>query len=36
MIALEVSTTGLISTTVIAFLVLLLILVAVILFAKAK
>src|SRR5690606_35148912 len=36
MIALEVSTTGLISTTVIAFLVLLLLLVAVILFAKAK
>jgi len=36
MVALEVSTTGLISITVIAFLILLLVLVAVILFAKAK
>lgn len=36
MIALEVTTTGLISTTVIAFLILLLVLVAIILFAKAK
>ena len=36
MVALEVSTIGLISTTVIAFLVLLLALVGIILFAKAK
>jgi len=36
MVALEVSTIGLISTTVIAFLILLLVLVGVILFAKSK